>query len=443
MCSAPGHEKTDEESRIRNPFRSLARINPGENLSTHSSPSASRRSGMMCHMDEPRTGERDTSALTDRLPARGAFDIPTEVVYLNCAYMGPLPRAALAAGHQGMERKAAPWHIGVPDFFEPVERARSLFADLVGGDSDGVCIIPSVSYGTALAAANLTVGPGQRIVVLSEQFPSNVYVWHDLAARTGAEVCTVTRPSDSDWTAALEQALDERCSVVAVPACHWTDGTVVDLVRVGQQARSLGASLVVDACQAAGAIAIDVQRIQPDFLITAAYKWLLGPYSVGFCWVAPKRREGQPLEHNWIARAGSDDFAGLVNYSEEFADGARRYDMGEVSNFALMPAANASMELLAGWGLDQVMAHGRALTNTVANAAADLGFGVSPQTARSPHLLGLRLPAGLDPMDVAARLRERQVHVSVRGSSLRVSAHVFNTALDVDRLIAVLGELRR
>jgi selenocysteine lyase/cysteine desulfurase len=361
------------------------------------------------------------------------------MTYLNCAYMGPLPRRAVKAGRSGLERKARPWEIGVPDFFEPLERARSLFAHLVGGDADGVCIVPSVSYGIALAAANLSVGRGETIVVLSEQFPSNVYVWRDLAARTGAQLVTVARPVDDDWTSGLEQAIDERCAVVSIPACHWTDGTAVDLVRVGDCARSVGAALVVDACQAAGAIPLDVGRFQPDFLVSAAYKWLLGPYSVGFCWVAPSRREGRPLEQNWITRSGSDDFAGLVDYCDDYAPGARRYDMGEVSNFALLPVAIASMELLAGWGLDAVAAHARTLTSAIAGGAADLGFGVAAQPARSPHLLGLRLPAGLDTGVVAAHLREHQVHVSVRGSSLRVSTHVFNTADDVERLLHVLA----
>ena len=374
------------------------------------------------------------------LPDPGAFDLPAGVAYLNCAYMGPLPRVALAAGRHALEGKARPWEIGVPDFFEPVERARSLFAGFVGGDADGVCIVPSVSYGIALAAANLPVGRGDRIVVLAEQFPSNVYAWRDLAERTGAEVVTVPRPADDGWTAAVEAAVDERCAVVAVPACHWTDGTAVDLVRVGYRARSAGAALVVDACQAAGAVPLDVGRIRPDFLVTAAYKWLLGPYSLAFCWVAPQWREGRPLEHNWITRAGSDDFAGLVDYTDERAPGARRYDMGEVSNFALIPVAIASMEVLARWGLDAVAAHAGTLTGAIADGAAELGLAVAAPVARSPHLLGARLPEGLDAPAVADHLRERQVHVSVRGTSLRVSAHVFNTADDVDRLLAALKE---
>jgi selenocysteine lyase/cysteine desulfurase len=389
------------------------------------------------------TGGSDVQGPARRdVPDRGAFDLG-DAAYLNCAYMGPLPLLAVEAGRRALERKARPWQIGVPDFFEPLEQARSLFAHLVGGDAGGVSIVPSVSYGVALAAANLPVARGETIVVLSEQFPSNVYMWRDLAARTGADVVTVPRPRDDDWTSGLERALDERCAIVAVPACHWTDGTAVDLVRIGDRARSVGAAMVVDACQAAGAIPLDVGRIRPDFLVSASYKWLLGPYSVGFCWAAPHRRAGRPLEQGWIAREGSDDFAGLVDYCDAYAPGARRYDMGEVSNFALLPVAIASMELLAAWGLDAVAAHARTLTTAVANRAADLGFGVAAPAARSPHLLGLRVPAGLDAARVAARLRERQVHLSVRGASLRVSAHVFNTADDVERLLQALGDVCR
>jgi selenocysteine lyase/cysteine desulfurase len=380
----------------------------------------------------------DTTAITRVLPVSEAFDIPEGVAYLNCAYMGPLPRAAVAAGREGIERKARPWRIDVPDFFAPVERARGLFAGLVGGDPEGVCLVPSVSYGTALAAANLPLANGRTIVVLEDEFPSNFYVWRDVADRTGAEIVSVARPPDDGWTAAIEAAVDDRCAIVATPACHWTDGTLVDLERVGARARSVGAALVVDACQAAGAFPLDVGRIRPDFLVTAGYKWLLGPYTTGFCWVAPDRRSGRPLEHNWITRAGSDDFAGLVDYTDELAPGARRYDMGEVSNFAALPALIASLELLAAFTPETVAAHARGLTTRIADGAAALGLRVPAPEVRAPHLVGLGLVPGVAAPTVAAQLRERDVHVSVRGRSVRVSAHVFNTPADVDRFLEAL-----
>jgi len=67
-----------------------------------------------------------------------------------------------------------------------------------------------------------------------------------------------------------------------------------------------------------GALPLDVKRVDADFVGVAGYKWLLGPYSLGFLYVAPRWQRGRPIEHNWIARKDSEDFAGLVNYSHDF-----------------------------------------------------------------------------------------------------------------------------
>lgn len=356
--------------------------------------------------------------------------------------MGPLPTVAREAGQMALARKSQPWSVTVPDFFDPVDRYRRLVAQVLGADVEGVAVTPSVSYGLATAAANLTVAPEHRIVVLADQFPSNVYIWRDLAQRCGARVVTVEVPSDKTPTEALVEAIDDGVDVVASAPAHWTDGRVVDLRAVGAAARAHDAALVVDVCQAAGAVPLDVSEWGAAFVAGATYKWLLGPYSLGFVWVGADHRDGRPLEHNWIARAGSDDFAHLVDYTDEFGAGARRFDMGEVSNFVSIATALASLELVVEqWGVERISAWARRLTDSIADGAADLGLGVVPEGQRSPHLQGLTLAADVDPEAVAVGLAERQVNVSVRGRSVRVSAHVWNDASDVDRLLAALAEL--
>jgi selenocysteine lyase/cysteine desulfurase len=213
---------------------------------------------------------------------RHLFEIPEEISYLNCAYMSPQLRAVREAGEKAVARKSHPWEISPRDFFENSETARELFARLVGGDMDGVAIIPSVSYGMAVATANVPVKRGHNVVVLAEQFPSNVYPWRELAKRKEAAVVTVPRPRDHDWTTAALACVDEETAVVAVPNCHWTDGSLLDLARVGERAREVGAALVIDAIQSLGAHPFDVREVQPDFLVASSYKWLLGPYGLGF-----------------------------------------------------------------------------------------------------------------------------------------------------------------
>ncbi len=370
---------------------------------------------------------------------RDLFEIPEGIAYLNCAYMSPLPRAAREAGEAALARKAHPWEITTRDFFDEAETARGLFAELVGGDPEGVAIIPSVSYGISAAAANIALRPDQTIVLLEDQFPSNVYPWRDLAERTGATIVTVARPLDFDWTRALLEHIDERTGVVAVPNCHWTDGTLVDLVRVGERAREVGAALVVDTAQSLGAYPLDVAAVRPDFLVAPTYKWLLGPYSLGFMYVAPHRREGRPLEFNWITREESEDFAGLVSYRGGYQPGARRFDMGERSNFGLMPIAIASLRQILEWRVDKIAATLRDLTARIERDARALGFDATPSEQRVGHMIGLRSSTALPP-DLAARLAAAGVYVSVRGTAIRVSPHLYNTYEDVERLFQVLAQ---
>ena len=369
---------------------------------------------------------------------RGLFEIPEGISYLNCAYMAPQLRSAREAGERAVGRKSRPWEITPPDFFEDAEESRALFARLVGGAPDGVALVPSVSYGIAVAAANVPVREGQRILILEDQFPSNVYAWRELAKRSGAKLVTVPRPKDHDWTSAVLELLDENTAVAALPNCHWTDGSLLDLARVGERAREVGAALVVDAIQSLGAHPFDVREVRPDFLVASAYKWLLGPYGVGFLYAGEGWREGDPIEHNWINRRGSEDFSGLVSYEDAFQPGARRYDVGERANFALLPIANEALRRILDWDVENVSETIGGLTDLIEEEAVERGIEAVPKQARARHMIGLRLgPAA--PEDLAARLAAQGVYVSVRGESVRVSPYLYNTGRDVERLFAALA----
>ena len=368
---------------------------------------------------------------------RDLFEIPDDIVYLNCAYMSPQLRRAREIGEWAVSRKSRPWEITPDDFFEDVEVLRTLFARLVGADADGVAVIPSVSYGISVAAANVPVREEGKIIILEDQFPSNVYSWRELASREGAGLVTVPRPEDSNWTGALIEAIDDDTAVVAVPNCHWTDGSLVALSRVGERAREVGAALVIDGIQSIGALPFDVSEVRPDFLIAASYKWLLGPYGVGFMYVDEKYRDGQPIEHNWVNRHKSEAFSQLVDYQDAFQPGARRYDVGERSNFVLLPMAAEALRQLLDWEIENVSETIGTLTDLIEQKAEERGIATIPKERRARHLIGLML--GLDaPADLATRLMRHDVYVSVRGPSVRVSPHLYNTEADIERFFGVL-----
>jgi selenocysteine lyase/cysteine desulfurase len=368
---------------------------------------------------------------------RHLFEIPDDVVYLNCASQAPQLRSVRAAGERALARSAAPWTIGDDDWFTEVEELRALFARVVRADVEGVAFIPATSYGLAVAARNVRASPGDRAVVIADDYPSNVYTWRTWARRTGAEIVTVEREDGETWTTAILRALDDRVRVVALPTVHWTDGALIDLSLVGERAREVGAVLVVDATQSLGALPLELSAVRPDFLVATGYKWLLGPLSVAYLVVSEEHRSGRPIEEAWANRAGAEDAARLTDYTDEYRPGARRFDVGQRSNFTLIPMAIAALRQLADWGVEDVAAGLAPITSRIEREAGLRGLATLLTDQRGPHLLGISVPADRQAA-IADELTEAGVFVAMRGSSMRVSPHLHVTERDIDMLFEAL-----
>ena len=341
------------------------------------------------------------------------------------------------AGERALARRAQVWTIAADDWFEGPEQLRDLFAGLIGTGADGVALIPATSYGLATAAHNIEPAGRDRVLMVAGDFPSHVYTWRAWADRHDAEVVTVSRERQQPWADALLAALDERVRVVAVPNVHWTDGALVDLARVEAAARAAGALFVVDASQSLGALPLDVSQVRPDYLVAAGYKWLFGPLSVAYMFVADEHREGRPLEQNWINRANAEDFAGLTAYTDAYRAGARRFDVGQRTNFELLPMAIAALQLVLEWGVADIARTLAGTTAQIEGGAGERGLDPLPADLRGPHMLGLSVPPGRR-KTIADELAQANVHVSMRGPAMRVSPHLHVNDADVERLFAAL-----
>ena len=365
------------------------------------------------------------------------FDIPRDVVYLNCASLSPQLKSVTGAGEKAVRQKIHPWQIQNEDWFANPEKLRGLAAEVINADTDGMAIIPSVSYGISIAAANVPVSKGQEILVMDKEYPSNYYSWNELAKNSGAEILTVKKGS-SAWTESIVDAITHKVAIVAISNCHWTNGALVDLIKVGDKARSVGAALVIDASQAMGAYPIDIQAVKPDFLVSVGYKWSLGPYGLGYLYAAPKwRKEGKPIEYSWLTKNDSENFAGLVNYRDDFRPGARRFDMGEFPGFINVPMAIAALTQVLDWGVGNIQSKLKGITGQIAQRAAELGFGFPGDDERVGHMIGIALPGGVSDK-LKTVLKNEHIFVGYRGESIRISPYLYTTAQDIEKLFEVL-----
>jgi selenocysteine lyase/cysteine desulfurase len=373
------------------------------------------------------------------------FSLPSNSTYLNCAYMSPMLKSVEKTGIKALRMKKNPVEIKPQDFFTDTEALREEFSKLINvSDAKRIVVIPSVSYGMANVAKNLKLGRGQHIIVAAEQFPSNYYTWENACAESGAEIKTVAPEKTSvdrgkKWNEKIIQSINSNTAAVAIAHTHWTDGTKFDLEAIRKRTREVNALLIVDGSQSVGALPFDVQKIQPDALVCAGYKWLLGPYGIGLAYYGEYFNNGKPIEESWMNRLDSENFSNLVSYQSQYQPGALRYEVGEHSSFISVPMLLRSITQLNRWHVGNVQDYCKSISANAINSLREKGFWIEDEGYRGSHLFGIRLPEGRDLQKIQSSLLKSKVYVSYRGDSIRVSPNVYNNESDLKRLAKILG----
>lgn len=376
-------------------------------------------------------------------PQKHLFQLPEEGHYLNCAYMSPLLKSVEEAGIAGIRRKRNPALVRQEDFFEEAETVRAKFGQLVNGDPGQVAIIPSASYGLQSAISNIPPGSRTHAITVSEEFPSDYYSLKSWCTKHRKDLVVIPPPESIPekgkiWNEQLLEAINPDTAAVVISSIHWTNGTLLDLQKIGERCKAVGALFIVDGTQSVGAMPINVAAFQIDALVCAAYKWLLGPYSIGLAWYSPFFNAGIPIEESWLNRINAENFAGLTNYVDDYKPGAARYQVGEYSNFVLLPMVHAALDQIATWDVGNIQQYCRQLTAPLLDFLIKNGFGVEVESYRAGHLFGFSLPDGLDRSHLLTTLQQNNIFVSLRSNSIRVSPHVYNTEADIRALIGVL-----
>lgn len=368
--------------------------------------------------------------------------------YLNCAYMSPLLKSVEEAGIAGLLKKRNPFRIRPIDFFEEAEEVRALFGKLVGADGNRIALIPSASYGMGIVRENIKRRKNGRVITVQDEFPSDVYALQRICEEQQMTLHTIQSPVNSeqrarDWNRLILESIDENTALVNLSSVHWSDGTIFDLEAIGEKAHQVDAAFVVDGAQSVGAVPIDVQKCRLSALICPGYKWLMSPYTSGFAYFGEYFDNGKPIEESWLNRKNSEDFKSLVSYQSEYRPLAARYNMGEYSNFIALPMMRAALEQILEWTPEAIVDYNDRLTKPLVNYLEANHCQMEESAYRSKHITGFRLPKGFSTEELQTHLQSRNISVSLRGTAVRVSTHLFNDTNDVQALMDALDQLFR
>lgn len=380
-------------------------------------------------------------------PQKHLFSLPETAHFLNAAYMSPISKNIEQAGIEALSKKANPMQLPSSAFFEDSAEVKYLFGQLINAPADRIALVPSVSYGMATVAKNLGtkkgLKPGQHILVVGDEFPSDVYAWDEVMAQKSLRLRTITAPDQTKdrgkvWNERILRAINSETAMVVICHVHWGDGTIFDLLAIKKACTLVGALLVIDGTQSIGALPINIAEITPDALVCAGYKWLMGPYTSGFAYFGPFFDEGVPLEQNWINRMASEDMANLTQYKAQYKAMAARYNMGEQSNFIANAMLKVSLNQLLEWTPAAIQQYCAFIAKDAIVTIQNAGYWIENQNARSSHLFGILPPGHISVEKILDALKEKNIAVSVRAGMIRVSPHVYNTQDDFEALANVL-----
>ncbi len=372
------------------------------------------------------------------------FQIKEGVSYINCAYMAPLLKSSEEAGIAGMIRKRNPFEIAQEDFFTDVERVKQLFARVVNCQPGQVALFPSTSYGFASVLNNISSEGRKHAVLIENEFPSGYFAARKWADKHGARL-EVIGAGDSaarieNWNEELLRAITPETAFVLLSYVHWMDGAIFDLKRIGDQCKKTGVKLLVDGTQGVGALPLDLQECHVDALVCATYKWLLGPYSSALGYISDSFAGGDAIEESWMNRSNAQDFANLANYENTYFPQAGRYNVGETSDFMKIPMLIDSLGQLLEWEVAGIQAYCKNILSPLRDFMAENDVHLEEEQFQSRHLVGFRMNERLNAQELIPALKANHIILSVRGNSLRVSPHVYNTNEDIEKLIGVLKQ---
>jgi cysteine desulfurase/selenocysteine lyase len=387
------------------------------------------------------------------------------LVYLDSGATSQKPRQVLDAERDFYELHNAAVHRGAHLLAEEAsiayEDSRGILAKFLNGNDDEVIFTKSAtesinaiaySFGNSAPDSRFALKAGDRIVVSELEHHANLIPWQQLAKRTGAELVWFSIDSEGRLDLSnAEDLINNRTKIVAITHQSNVLGTIVPLDEIVKLAHSVGAVVVLDACQSAPHFAIDVKKLDIDFLAFSGHK-ALGPTGVGILW-----GRSELLNQMEPFLTGGSMIESVTMTDAKWAQSPKRFEAG-VPNMAQAVGFAAAITYLNNLGMENVASHERDLTSYALKKFSELrGVEViGPKDNEDRGSVISFTMEGIHPHDVGQVLDQYGVAVrtghhcawplmkklGIVGTT-RASFYIYNDEADVDVLIDSIEQAQK
>jgi len=362
-------------------------------------------------------------------------------VWLNSASEGPLPRVSLEALQEAARWKALPYNLTLAKFREVPAGLKKAAARLFQVSAEDMILGNSATYGIHLLAHGLPLEKGDEVLVMQNDFPVDILPWLFLEKK-GVRVRQI-KPEGFQLTAdELEQNITPSTRVVCLSHVHTFSGHVLDVIKVGALCKEKGIIFVLNVSQSAGCLPVVLGEWPVDAMTTSGFKWLLGPYGTGLCWITPALRERMDCSQAfWANVLTPEEIESTGELALPETAGTSTYDVFGTANFFNFYPLTKSIEYLNGIGLYAIREHNDRLVQQIIDGIDTNRYDlISPRDKdkRSTLVYITHKDRTKNPA-IHRRLAAEKIHGALWKGNIRFAPHVFNTNEDIARLLEALN----
>jgi len=279
------------------------------------------------------------------------FPLKSDLMYLNHAAVSPWPTRTAEAVKRFAEENISEGSLRYPDWLKVESALKHQATALLNASSaEDIALLKNTSEALSVVAYGFDWHAGDNIVSSNQEFPSNRLVWESLGSR-GVEFREADLKRASTPEDALFSLVDNNTRLITISSVQFGTGLRVDLKKIGDFCKSRKILFCVDAIQSIGALQIDVQEINADFVMADGHKWMMGPEGLAIFYSSPESRDKLKItQYGWHMVEAHGDFD---RRDWTVAESARRFECGS-PNMLGIHALNASLSLLLEVGMNNV-----------------------------------------------------------------------------------------
>jgi selenocysteine lyase/cysteine desulfurase len=366
-----------------------------------------------------------------------AFPVNQELIWLNNSGTTPAGShivEALARYMQGYARKGIITETArYPKVFKNIKK---ILSELLNCSPDELGLIHNTAEGMNFISHGLDLSAGDEVILLENEYPSNVYPWWHLEKKGVNLVTTPMESSPEAFLKSLQQRITAKTRAVALSAVHWCTGMPFPIAEVGELCRDAGIDFVVDAAQGVGIQPIDTQKSHIDYMAFSAWKWLLGPLGVGVLYIS-KEKLGS-LEPVFVGTASVINDREYFPYRSELKPTADRFTIS-TANFNDWVYFEAALEFLQDIGFAVVRERIYKLSAHLIRGLGDIGYKVySDHFPNNPTGIVVCENSRVGTDAIMQHLKKHNIVAAESLGRVRFSPHIYISPEQLDHVLQVL-----